>query len=284
MSKVLACIDGSVYTQSVRDHAIWAASRMSAPLEFLHTLDRHPERAAMRDLSGNIGLGSQDNLLAELAALDEKHSKLSQQRGREMLEHVTAYARSQGISSVEQRLRHGALVDTLTELESDVRLFVMGKRGEHADFAKMHLGSEVERAVRAVHRPILIASRQFKPIERFLVAFDGSATTRKGVEMIAGSPLFKDLHCHVLMVANETADARNQLQWANDVLAKAGIAVESSVRSGTPESVIAEYVSADAIGMIVMGAYGHSRIRQLIIGSTTTAVLRTCLIPVLLLR
>jgi nucleotide-binding universal stress UspA family protein len=284
MNKILACIDGSVYTQSVRDHAIWAASRLSAPLEFLHTLDRHPERASMRDLSGNIGLDSQDNLLFELAALDEKRSKLSQQHGREMLEHVTAYARSQGIASVEQRLRHGALVDTLTELESDVRLFVMGKRGEHADFAKMHLGSEVERAVRAVHRPLLIASRQFKPIERFLVAFDGSDTTRKGVEMVAGSPLFKNLQCHVLMVANETADARGQVQWAQEKLSAAGIAVESTVRPGTAESVIAEYVSANAIGMIVMGAYGHSRIRQLIIGSTTSAVIRTCLIPVLLLR
>lgn len=238
----------------------------------------------MRDLSGNIGLDSQDNLLLELAALDEKRSKLSQQHGREMLEHVTAYAKSQGIASVEQRLRHGALVDTLIELESDVRLFVLGKRGEHADFAKMHLGSEVERAARAVHRPLLIASRQFKPIERFLIAFDGSVTTRKGVEMVAGSPLFKNLQCHVLMVANESADARGQAQWAQDTLSAAGIAVQSTVSPGTAESVIAEYVSANAIGMIVMGAYGHSRIRQLIIGSTTAAVIRTCLIPVLLLR
>jgi nucleotide-binding universal stress UspA family protein len=33
-----------------------------------------------------------------------------------------------------------------------------------------------------------------------------------------------------------------------------------------------------------MGAYGHSRIRQLIVGSTTTQVLRRCQIPILLLR
>jgi nucleotide-binding universal stress UspA family protein len=33
-----------------------------------------------------------------------------------------------------------------------------------------------------------------------------------------------------------------------------------------------------------MGAYGHSRIRTLIIGSTTTEVIRSCLIPVLLFR
>jgi nucleotide-binding universal stress UspA family protein len=284
MNKVLACIDGSIYAQSVRDHAIWAATRLGAPLEFLHALDRHPETAATRDLSGNIGLDSQDNLLSELALLDEKRSKLAQQRGREILEHVTAYARTQGVTSVESRLRHGALVDTLTELEKEVRLFVLGKRGEHADFAKMHLGSELERAVRAVHRPLLVASRQFKPIEQFLIAFDGSSTTRKGVEMIAGSALFRDLPCHLLMAGNETIEARDQMQWAQDTLSAASIRLQSSIRPGNAETVIAEYVTGNAIGLIVMGAYGHSRIRQLIVGSTTTAVIRTCLIPVLLLR
>lgn len=284
MNKVLACIDGSVYTQSVRDHAIWAASRLGAPLEFLLALERHPERAPASDLSGNIGLDSQDNLLAELASLDEKRSKLAQQHGRDILEHVTAYAKAQGIASVEHRLRHGALVDTLTELEKEVRLFVLGKRGEHADFAKMHLGSEVERVVRAVHRPLLVASRQFKPIERFLIAFDGSSTTRKGVDMVAGSPLFKDLACHVLLVGDETPESREQLKWAQGALSSAGISVQSTIQPGNPEAAISEYVTANGINLIVMGAYGHSRIRHLIIGSTTTAVIRTCLIPVLLLR
>ena len=129
MNKVLACIDGSVYTQSVCDHAVWAALRLATPLEFLHVLDRHPETAATRDLSGNIGLDSQDNLLSELALLDEKRSKVAQQHGREMLDGVVRRAREQGAASVEPRLRHGALVDTLTELEKDVRLFVLGKRG-----------------------------------------------------------------------------------------------------------------------------------------------------------
>ncbi|MBU2284983.1 MAG: universal stress protein, partial [Gammaproteobacteria bacterium] len=36
--------------------------------------------------------------------------------------------------------------------------------------------------------------------------------------------------------------------------------------------------------LLVMGAYGHSRIRQLIVGSTTTALLRTSPVPVLVLR
>ena len=43
----------------------------------------------------------------------------------------------------------------------------------------------------------------------------------------------------------------------------------------------AEEIDAD---LIVMGAYGHSRIRHLIVGSTTTTLLRLSQVPVLILR
>jgi nucleotide-binding universal stress UspA family protein len=36
--------------------------------------------------------------------------------------------------------------------------------------------------------------------------------------------------------------------------------------------------------MLVMGAYGHSRIRSLIIGSTTATMIRACKVPVILMR
>lgn len=283
MNKVLAGIDGPTYSQSVCEHAVWAARRLGAPLEFLHVLNRREEMPS-RDLSGAIGLGAQESLLAELAALDEKRGKLAQQRGRVLLDAAVRYAREQGLERVDQRLRHGTVVETLVELEKDVRLFVLGKRGEHADFARMHLGSELERVIRAVQAPLLIASRQFKPIRRFLIAFDGGATTRKGVERVAGSALFKDLSCHIVMAGNETPDSQAQLQWARETLSARGFETQAFIRPGNAETVISEYVTANAIDLLVMGAYGHSRIRHLIVGSTTTAMIRTCLIPVLLVR
>jgi nucleotide-binding universal stress UspA family protein len=284
MSKVLACIDGSIYTESVRDHAIWAAQRLAAPLEFLHVLERHPETAIAHDYSGNIGLDAQASLLSELATLDETRSKLALRRGRALLEHAAGEAKARGVEPTESRLRHGALVDTLTDLENDVRLVVIGKRGEHANFATMHLGRELERVARAMHRPILVASRSFKPINRILFAFDGSDTTRKGIEKIARSPLLKDLVCHLVMAGNDSPAAREQLQWAQQTLTAGGFGVNAELRSGAADAVIHQYVTSNSIDLLVMGAYGHSRIRQLIIGSTTTAMVRICLIPVLLLR
>lgn len=282
--QVLAAIDDSTYTDSVCRHGAWAAARLGAPLEFVHVIDRigQPAITAPIDLSGNLVLGEKEALLAELSALDEKRGRVAQQRGRLLLQQACRTAASGGLDDAETRLRHGGLVDTLVALESGVRLFVVGKRGEHADFAKGHLGSEVERVVRAVHRPLLVASREFRPVRRVLIAFDGSATTRKGVEMVAESPLFRGLEVDVLTVGD--GNAAQGLDWATATLAQAGFAAVAHRVEGDPEEAIAAHVRDNAIGLLVMGAYGHSRIRQLIVGSTTTAVLRNCQIPVLLLR
>ena len=51
-----------------------------------------------------------------------------------------------------------------------------------------------------------------------------------------------------------------------------------------PEKVIADYVAGHAINLLLMGAYGHSRIRHLVIGSTTIQLLRSIQVPVLLFR
>ena len=281
--RVLAAIDASAYTESICRHASWAAMRLGAPLEIVHVIDP-TEQTAPVDLSGNLALGEQETLLLQLSALDEERSKLSRERGRLLLQQAQQFAASAGADAVV-RMRHGGVSDTLLELENDVRLFVVGKRGEHADFARGHLGSEVERIVRSVHRPLLVASREFRPVKRALIAFDGSATTRKAVDMVAASPLFRGLQVHVVTVGKgDPGGSAAGLGWARGTLVDAGFDVTARVIAGEPEDAIAAYVRDEAVDLLVMGAYGHSRIRRLIVGSTTTEMLRNCQIPVLLLR
>ncbi len=281
---VLAAIDASVYTASVADHSAWAASKLGAPLEFVHAIDRRHGDPAGLNLSGNLSLDAQDDLLKELSDLDAEQGRLAQSRGRALLEQVRDRAASLFGVSARMAQRHSGLVETLLDLEANVRLFVIGKRGEHADFASGHLGSNLERVMRAVHRPVLIASSTFKPIKRFLIAFDGSPTTRRCVQMVCASPLLKGLECELLTVGEDNDERRQQMQWAKDELGGAGFSPTSRYIEGSPDTVIPATVKEFGIDLLVMGAYGHSRIRTLIVGSTTTQVLRGSHIPVLLLR
>ncbi len=281
--RVLAAVDVSNYATSVAGLAAWAAARLAAPLEFVHAIDRPNVAPDKQDLSGNLILGDREDLLAELSALDESRSRIAQESGRRLLDQARVLAHESIGIEAETRLRHGGLLDTLLELEADARLFVIGKRGEHADFSIGHLGSNLERVLRAVHRPVLVAARAFTPPQKFLIAFDGSATTRRCVDMVCASPLLKGIACDLLMVGESVSES-NGLEWAREKLSDAGFAVNVHVVSGTADAAIARHVQDHAIELIVMGAYGHSRIRSLILGSTTTQILRTCLVPVLLLR
>ncbi|HEU0153840.1 MAG TPA: universal stress protein [Arenimonas sp.] len=281
---VLAAIDPSVYGRSVAGLAAWAAGRLEAPLVLLHTIQRNLSPPAA-DLSGNLSLGGQEALMAQLADLDEQRARLAQEHGRILLEQTRDQLAGSGGVEAEVRQRHGELSDTLLDLEAGVRLFVLGKRGEHADFDRGQLGGQLEHVLRAVHRPVLVASRAFRPPQHFMIAFDGGATTRRCVEMVCASPLLKGLACELMMVGDaENAALREHLAWAKGQLEAAGFAPNAGIFPGHPEAVIAREVGARGIDLLVMGAYGHSRIRTLILGSTTTQVLRSCPIPVLLLR
>ncbi len=282
MARIIALVDGSLYSESVCDHAAWAAGRMGAEVVLLHVIGR---RAARRgDLSGAIGLGARTKLMRELAELDEKQARLSLKRGRAILEDGAARIRAAGVERVEAVLRHGDLVEELALLEREADLIVIGKRGEAADFAKLHLGSNLERVVRASARPVLVAARAFRPVARFTLAFDGGPSAVRALEHIAESLVFRGLECHLLTIGEETPDLREMLEGAEAMLREAGFEVEAEIVPGQPEKVICEQTKAQATDLLVMGAYGHSRIRSMIIGSTTTAMVQGCQLPVLLFR
>lgn len=281
--QVMAAIDGSTFSAGVCDYAAWASQALGAPLTFLHAVDNHPQTAEA-DLSGHIGLGAREHLLEELAQLDERRARVAREQGRLMLEAARERAVEAGVAEPGTRQRNGTLVETLEELQEEMRLLVIGKRGERAHQDSGHLGSNLERVVRSLRRPILMVPQRFKAPERVMIAFDGSQTARKGVEMLARSPLFEGIPVHVVIVGAETGDNRAQLDWALETLRGAGHEAEGAIRAGEVEATLRAYKEENAIDLLVMGAYGHSRIRQLLVGSTTTAMLRRARVPVLLLR
>ena len=284
MINLLALVDGSGYSKSVCDHAAWFANRLGGNVEIVHVLGHQDLSSHPEDFSGNIGIGARTALLEELAELDAQKARLSRQRGRAILDDARDSVVASGVARVTTKLRLGEIVETLQDLEAEADMIVIGKRGGGADFNQLHLGSNLERVVRSSHKPVLLASRAFKPVRRFLVAYDGGRSVIKAIDEIARNKVFADLDCELLCVGTETAAAGAQMEASASQLRAAGYRVETKFMPGRPETVIASEIETDAYDLMVMGAFGHSVIRNLIIGSTTTEMIRSCKIPLLLFR
>lgn len=188
-----------------------------------------------------------------------------------------------GISEVVSRQRHGDLVDTLIALEDEIRILVLGKH--NPDSVGDHVGNNLERVVRTMHRPILAVPKHYTEPNSIMIAYDGSDTTKKSIAMVARSPLFTGLPCHIVMVGTATTKMQADLDWAKATLEASQLAVTTAIIDGDVKQTLCDYRDTQQIGMLVMGAYGHSKIRQFLVGSTTTKMLQHfSRVPLLLLR
>ena len=279
---VTACIDGSRMTDSIVDTAVWASSALGMPLKFLHVLEK--TSSPVSDRSGAIGPGSVNDLLDELTELDEKRGKVAMELGKHMLEDAERRALASGVKDVSVQQRHGDLLEALNTCEADTGLFVVGRLGEDHESQAHKLGAHLESLVRGIRTPVIVAVGQFTKPESFMIAYDGSETANKAIADIARTDVLKAMQGHVVMIGADNDRNRRDLSEASDVLASHGHTVQSHLRQGGIVSELGAFRSDNDIGLIVMGAYGHSRVRELFVGSNTSKMISDSPVPLLLLR
>lgn len=284
MPTILACTDGSAFAASVYQHAAWAAQRLSAAVEVLHVINHHRELSPTHDLSGAIGFNASAELTEALAKLEETQGRVARLKGKAILDEAQQLLTKAGVTKVTATQRHGTVEATLAELEPGAALVIVGKSGDHAVLTPGQVGGHLENLIRISVRPVLVAERNFKPIRRFLLAFDNSPSARKAVSYATTAPLLRGLECHLMMVGRADTAHETALNEARTQLSQAGFAVTAELMPGSPAPVIAAKVKSANIDLLVMGAYGHSQLREFFVGSTTTKLVRTSPVSVLLFR
>lgn len=281
---VLAGIDGSLLTPAVCGYAAWIAQKVSAPLKLLHTIDHHPETAPKADLSGNIGIDSRDHLLEEITALEQQRSKLRLEQGKRLLQTAKEQVSAAGVKEPMISLRHGGLIETLIELENDIRVLVLGVRGKIHENQTDKIGAKLEAIIRSLHKPILVVNGRFKAPERIMIAYDGSEAAEKALDMVANSPLYQGLSCHLVCVSKDDGKGKLLARAAHKLELIDGIEVIAQKLMGKPDHVLCGYQADHGIDMTVMGAFGQHRIHEWLLGSFTVKMLTQTKNPLLLLR
>lgn len=283
MNSLLLCTDGSDYAQSACEYAHWFAKKLQKNIEAIYVSDlRQFELSIATDFSGWIGIEPQQHLLPQLQHIENQKITIL----RESLE--LYFKRENFTHNFQFHHMTGTVLEHLQSFEKQKTppdFIILGKRGENANYATEHLGSTMERIVRSSKRPCLVTPKTFRNMHRLVLAYDGGKSCHKAIDYLTTSPLFKTLEIHLITVdEGHNPNAIHQLNEAKATLEKHGMDPICKVLEGLAETTLNDYVESQNIDLLLMGAYGHSRIRYLIIGSTTTDLIRRCQIPILLFR
>ena len=279
IKSILLCMDGSPHSDSAVTYAIHLAGRLKARLLGLHVLDsRMLEGPLMADLSGWIGAQPFGDQLHQFR-------ELMDQKGRAVLAAFAERCEQAGLPA-ENRLKMGHPARVILEEEARAELLVLGQRGEHAEWMGDLPGSTVERVVRHSVKPCLVVTEGASLPARILAAYDGSAHSSQALREAAEMANALDVEIVALTVAEagEPKKAARLSQDALSLVSAHGCRARAVTAEGPSSSAILECADREQCHLIAVGAYGHSRIRDMILGSTTTTLIARSKVPVLLVR
>ncbi|MGK0383259.1 MAG: nucleotide-binding universal stress UspA family protein [Flavobacteriales bacterium] len=283
MTKIITCVDGSAISSAVTEAAVWISKKLNKSILFLHTLEKEQQHGA-DDYTGAIGLGARTALLEEMTKLDEQRSKVAYQLGIKLLDHVVHQAKTAGVEEVESLQRHGDLVESIDDIEGQTRLIVIGRSGEGHDGNFNVLGSHIETLLRKASHPVMVIPGTFKTPVSFMIAYDGRETADKALQRVIDGGLLHGLHCHLVSVKNNESYQKDKFELAQQKLEDKGFNVTASLIEGNIHESLMQYKETHDIGLIVMGAFGHSKLRQFFLGSNTLKMLERSKVPMVVLR
>jgi nucleotide-binding universal stress UspA family protein len=173
----------------------------------------------------------------------------------------------------------GHVGDCVVAAAAHASLLVLGRQG-HYVMRNGLLGSNTESIVRRTHKPMLIAPREYCRVKRVLVAFGGKDLG--GLALNSGREIAETLgvSLEVLTVADKPAIAEAIQQKARGQFVNVRQGTTFVMDHGDPATEIIARCAFDTL--VVMGAYGHSRLYNMMLGSVTEQVVRFAQGPVLL--
>jgi nucleotide-binding universal stress UspA family protein len=277
--RIVALVDRSLYAQSVIDHTAWLAAEKDAGVDLVQIVSPNElmaERMPPAHPGGPVVITRDKTLDDEIA---ERHQSAHRQLEKARLSLAARGVRDVGLHVLEG----GAVSHLMAEATADASVVVIGKRGEHADLAHLPLGANFEPLIRASRAPVLAISRTFRPIDNMLLAIDFDPAAAAALEAVAAG-LLPQMPVHLLHVGTATEVIESELARAALRLESAGYAATTDIADGLPRLVVPMWVVAESIDLVVMGAFGSSRLKSLIFGSLTAEVIRACQVPILLCR
>lgn len=244
----------------------------------------------------------------EMIVIPPNFEDMLREACNEGLTKAASRARDAGVR-VSQYLEQGRAARRITACADAVAadLIMIGTRG-NTGFKRLLLGSVAEEVVRIANQPVLTVhpgdDRPIEPVRKLLFPTDFSPAADQALAaanlILAGSEDAEIILVHTyhialnvvplggfgkggseLLVANAHQLATQATEPSAEALRARGFRVEVVVERGDPAEIVTELAAERNVDVIVMGTRGHSKLRQLLLGSTAERIVEHAPCPVL---
>jgi nucleotide-binding universal stress UspA family protein len=282
---ILCLVDGGEDSAATVRTAVQIAMAQDAYLEALH-VELDPQSAVPIAADGMTATMIED-IVDTVAKEGEKRADAAETAVREAVDAAGARlvdpdaAAGPGFAVAFRKLR-GREHDTVARHGMLFDLIVLTRR--HGE-GEAPATPTLETALMEGGRPVLVAAPSVPPRIGHRAAIAWRATV-PGAHALAGAlPLLAGAEAVTVITVDDGHSDDAQPEQVTAYLARHGIAAESRHVAArgrdAGEAILQQAGEADA-DLLVMGAYAHSRLRQLILGGVTSTVLRQAKLPLLL--
>lgn len=272
--RIAVGLDGSPHAESALSHALRLARAARSVVRGIHVVDRALlDGVVVADLSGSVGFQPFLNLSGEL-----REALVS--AGGAILAAFEARATEAGVE-FEPILKEGNVSEILAEEARSCGLVAVGSRGANAAHRGDLVGRHADALARRMPASLLVAPADYREFQRPVLAWDGSPKSRKALALAAEIAALLELPVRVVTASDDEDEGQALLAEAEEELRYRRVATTGVVRKSHPDEAIFAEVGAGG-DLVAMGAHGHGRVVELVLGSTTDRVLRASTVPVLL--
>lgn len=278
IERFLIATDGSAHSQTALEYGIYIARKLDVRLTGLHVMELLQLQAPVfSDISGSIGIPPCQEFLPVMEnTLEAKADSI--------LEAFQKACEEAGLKP-EVKKRLGVIDEIIIEEGKRADWIILAQRGEHFHIGGgAILGTTAESVVRKSGKPVLVTPAKYRDIESMALAYDGSPPANKALEMAAELSEKAAWPLTVITASNDPAASDRVCKQAETLLDAWIIDWEMIQLTGKEDREILRFLRDGSVELLVMGAYGHNRLRELLVGSTTSHVIRNSPVPVLLTR
>jgi nucleotide-binding universal stress UspA family protein len=274
VKSILALADGGAGTEATLSMALLVAKRFESHLDVLHV------RADAETMVPIVGEGMSGAMVEQVLDAMVKSIEARASAALAAYQHVFGTGSGLGAGSVSWREATGREPEATAAAARLADLTILG-RPDTAEEAPM--AATIDAALFDTGRPVLVAPPAAPATvgKSVVLAWNGSAQSARAVA--AALPFLKKAE-QVTIAVGGGEDSRAPAAGLVLYLERHGIraAVDGFEVGHSIGKAILDHAGRRSADLLVMGAYGHSRLREMILGGATREVLAGATIPVLM--